>query len=338
MPLFSYLNRALSFLAVFSLVVTPLLAGSGASAAEKLIYGYGSVGEGMWPLLVAQQKGMFKKNRIPDVEFVLIEGGLRGMSALLGGNVHLMQTGGAPAIQAIQKGAPLIILASITNLLFFDFIVSKEIVKPDDLKGKRVAISQFGSTTDLATQLVLKRFGIAPKEIVFLQIGSNPARMAALLNGQIQGALLNSASHSPQAQQQGLKVLASLPEMGIELLQSSIITTKAYRKTQDVLLSGFFRSLVEAIAWLRNDQNKQEALKILGRFTRTQDDALLQRTYELSRKASRPIPSATEAGLRNILDFASSGSEKIFPVEHFLDNSFLQQLEISGFIKSLYAK
>ena len=331
-------RRLLKSFTMSALMTFVLFTVHDAMGAEKLIYGYGSVGEGMWPLLVAQQKGLFKKNGVPDVEMILIEGGLRGMSALLAGDVQLMQTGGAPAIQAIQKGAPLIILASLTNVLFFDFVVPKDIATPADLKGKRVAISQFGSTTDLATQLVLKKFGIAPKEVVFLQIGSNPARMAALLNGQIQGGLLNSASHSPLAVQQGLKVLASLPDLGIELLQSSIITTKAFRKTQEVLLARFFRSLVEAIAWLRNDQNKQEALKILGRFTRTQDEALLQRTYELSRKASRAVPYATQGGLRNILDFAPASDGKNLAPENFLDNSFLQQLESSGYIKSLYGK
>jgi ABC-type nitrate/sulfonate/bicarbonate transport system substrate-binding protein len=164
--------------------------------------------------------------------------------------------------------------------------------------------------------------------------------MAALLNGQIQAALLNSASHSPQAQQQGLRVLASLPEMGIELLQSSIITTKSFRKIQEDFLNRFSRSLVEAIAWLRYEQNKQEALKILGRFIRSQDEGLLQRTYELSRRAGRPNPIATEGGLRNILDFIASGKEeeRKISADNFLDNSFFQQLESSGYIRSLYPK
>lgn len=96
--------------------------------------------------------------------------------------------------------------------------------------------------------------------------------------------------------------------------------------------------MVEAIAWLRNDQNKPEAIKIFGRFTRTQDEALLQRTYELSRKASRMVPYATEGGLRNILDFAPASDGKNLAPENFLDNSFLRQLESSGYIKSLYGK
>jgi ABC-type nitrate/sulfonate/bicarbonate transport system substrate-binding protein len=330
--------RKLRCLAV--LLICGFLPLSSALAAPRWIYGYGSVGEGMWPLLVAKQRGFFLRNGIDEVEFVLIEGGLRGMSAVLSGDVHMMQTGGAPAIQAILRGAPLLILGSITNVLFFDFVTTRDIAKPADLKGKRLAISQFGSTTDLATQLLLKRWAISPKDVTFLQIGSNPARMAALLNGQIQGALLNSASHSPQAQQQGLKVLARLPEVGIELLQSSIITTRAFRKTQEDFLGRFFKSLVESLAWLKSERNKQDALRILGKFIRTQDEMLLERTYQLSQKAARPNPVATGTGLQNILDFVAppkEGEKRPNP-DQFLDNSFLNQLESSGYIKSLYRK
>jgi NitT/TauT family transport system substrate-binding protein len=293
------------------------------------------------PLLVAKQRGFFSRNGIDDVEFVLIEGGLRGISAVLGGDVQMMQTGGAPAVLAILRGAPLVILASITNVLFFDFLTPKEITRPSDLKGNRIAISQFGSTTDVATQLLLKRWGISPREVTFLQIGSNPARMAALLNGQIQGALLNSASHSPHAQQRGLKVLASLPEVGIELLQGSIITTRNFRRTQEEFLRRFFKSLVESIAWLRSERNKQDALRILGDFIRTQDERLLERTYQLSQKAARSNPLATQTGLQNILDFVApikEAPEKRPPPEHFFDNAFLDQLESSGYIRSLYGK
>ena len=110
-------RRLLKTFTMFALATSVLFAVDGAIGAERLIYGYGSVGEGMWPLLVAQQKGLFKKNGVPDVEMVLIEGGLRGMSALLAGDVQIMQTGGALAIQAIQKGAPLIILGVYPTIM-----------------------------------------------------------------------------------------------------------------------------------------------------------------------------------------------------------------------------
>lgn len=309
-------------------------------SADRWVFGYSSIGEGMWPLLVAKEKGILKRNGIRDMEFVFIEGGSRGVAALLGGDVHLMQMGGSAAVQAILNGAPIVILSSITNVLFFDLVTSKEIVKPSDLKGKKIAISRFGSTSDLATRILLSHWGISPKEVVLLQIGSNPARLMALSKGQIDGALLNSATHSLQAQQLGLKVLASLPEMGIELLQSSIVVTRAFGKLEENFLERFFKSLLESIAWLKNDANKSEATKILGRFIRSQDQAILGPTYELTRKAIHANPIATESGLRNILALISQSIPAGADVraERFLDSRLLKQFNSSEYMRALYGR
>src|SRR3990172_7458850 len=99
-------------------------------SADQWVFGYSSIGEGMWPVLIAKEKGIFRKNGMQDVEFVFIEGGSRGVAALMAGDVQLMQMGGSAAVQAVLNGAPLLILSSITNVLFFDLVTSKEIVKP----------------------------------------------------------------------------------------------------------------------------------------------------------------------------------------------------------------
>src|SRR3954452_3895886 len=96
-------QRVFKIFTMLAVAASLLLGVGNTTGAEKLTYGYASVGEGMWPLLVAQQKGFFRHNGVPEIEMVLIEGGLRGMSALLAGDVQIMQAGGAPAIQAIQK-------------------------------------------------------------------------------------------------------------------------------------------------------------------------------------------------------------------------------------------
>jgi len=335
---FAVVRKKLAFTAVF-LFLLPIASLQG---AERWTFGYSSIGEGMWPVLIAKEKGIFRKNGMQDVEFVFIEGGSRGVAALMAGDVQLMQMGGSAAVQAVLNGAPLLILSSITNVLFFDLVTSKDILKPSDLKGKRIAISRFGSTTDFATRLLLNRWGISSKELTLLQIGSNPARLVALMKGQIHGALLNSATHSLEAQQKGLKVLASLPEMEIELLQSSIVVTRAFRKLESNFLERFFRSLLESIAWLKNDANKSEAMNILGRFIRSRDEKILAPTYELTRKIIRANPVATESGFRNILALISqvqsvpAGTD--ISAEKFLDNRLLEQLEYSGYIKSLYER
>ena len=68
----------------------------------------------------------------------------------------------------------------------------KEIRKPEDLKGKRLAISRFGSVSDIVTQLVLRYWKLDPqKDVAILQVGNTPSRIAAIFSGQVDGGLIN---------------------------------------------------------------------------------------------------------------------------------------------------
>jgi ABC-type nitrate/sulfonate/bicarbonate transport system substrate-binding protein len=168
---------------------------------ETISVGYGSIGGGMWPLVVAQKKGMLARNGI-DATFIFIEGGTRALTAMVSGEVSFLHVGGTEAINAALGGADVVILSSLVNTLSFDLIVTPEIQRPENLKGKRLAISRFGSTTDVGLKMALKKLGFNPSDAAYLQIGSNQARLNAMLTGQVQGALLNSDSH-PSGEEAG---------------------------------------------------------------------------------------------------------------------------------------
>ncbi|MBI4523409.1 MAG: ABC transporter substrate-binding protein [Deltaproteobacteria bacterium] len=325
--------RVLSILA--SVSVTGVAAG-----AEKLIVGYGSIGGGMWPAIVAEKKGFFSKNGL-DVTYIFIEGGTRALTALISGDVRFLQVGGTEVINAALNGADVVILSSAVNTLSFDLMVTPDITRPNDLKGKRLAISRFGSTTDVGLQLALKKLGVNPKDVAFLQIGSNPARLNAMLAGQVQGGLLNSDSHAPLARKQGLRTLASLPELGIEFLQLSTATGRSYAKANPQIVQQFIRAQVAAIAWLKDERNRQEAQHILGSFLRNQDRELLDNMYEsLVKKVFRAAPYATVGGAQNILEQIALTNPKARQAkpQDFIDDRFIRELEESGYIKDLYRR
>lgn len=312
-----------------------------ASASEKITVVYGAIGGGMWPPIVAQKKEIFAKNGL-DVTYVFIESGSKAISVLVSGQVGLVQgVGGPEAMSATLGGADVVILASLVNTLSFDLMVTKEINRPEDLKGKRVAISRFGSATDVGTQLALKKLGINPKDVALLQIGSNPARLNALLTGQVQGALLNSDTHAPQARKQGLRTLTSLPDLGIEFLQSSTVTSRSYAKSHPQIVRQYMKSLVEAIAWTKDERNREDAQKIMGSFMRTQDRELLDNMYDsLVKKVFRPAPYPTVGGVQNILDQLSLSNVKARQAkpQDFIDDRFVRELDESGYIKELYRR
>ena len=309
-------------------------------AIERLIVGYGSIGGGMWPAIVAEKKGFFGKNGL-EVTYIFIEGGTRALTALISGDVRFLQVGGTEVINAALGGADVVIVSSLVNTLSFDLIVTPDILRAADLKGKRLAISRFGSTTDVGLQLALKKLGFNPKDVAFLQIGSNPARLNAMLTGQVQGGLLNSDSHAPLARKQGLRTLASLPDLGIEFLQLSTVTSRSYARNHPQVVRQFLKAQVEAIAWLKDENHRQEAQQILASFLRNQDRELLDNMYDsLVRKVFRPAPYATVGGAQNILEqiALSNPKAKQARAEDFIDVRMIKEFEESGFIKGLYQR
>ncbi len=312
-----------------------------ASALEKITVVYASISGDMWPAVVAQKKGMFANNGL-EIVYVFIESGSRATNVLLSGNAHIVEAlGGAAPFSATLAGSDIIVVASLVNTLSFDLLVTKEIQRPENLKGKALAISRFGSTTDVGSRLALKKLGITPKDVSFLQIGSNPARLSALLTGQVQAGLLNSYTYAPLARKQGLRTLVSLPNLGIEFLQSSTATTRSYAKSHPQIIRQYLRSLVEGTAWLKDERNRQDAQQIVGAFIRNQDRELMNNLYEsLVKNVFRPVPYPTLEAAQNVLDelALSNPKAKLANPHDFIDDRFLRELEESGFVKGLYRR
>jgi NitT/TauT family transport system substrate-binding protein len=325
---------------IFIVILFFILLSAPARAVDRIAVGYGSIGGGMWPSVVAQKKGFLARNGI-EATYIFIEGGTRAVAAMIAGETPFLHVGGTEAIAAGISGADVVIVSSAVNALSFDLVVTPEIHKVDDLKGKRLAVSRFGSTTDVGLRLALKKMGFNPGDAVYLQIGSNPARLNAMLAGQAQGALLNSDSHAPLARKQGLRSLASLSDLGIDFLQLSTVTTQSYAKAHPQLVRGYVRAHVEAIAWLKNEKNRAEAQQLLSAFLKNQDRELLDNMYDsLVKKVFKPAPYATAAGAQNILDqiALTNARAKQAKPQDYLDDRPLRELEESGFIQNLYKK
>lgn len=317
-----------------------LLSAAPARALEKLSVGYGSIGGGMWPSIVAQKKGLLAKNGI-EATFIFIEGGTRALSAMVAGETPLLQVGGTEAIVAGLAGADIVIVSSMVNALSFDLVVTPDIRRVEDLKGKKLAVSRFGSTTDVGLRLALKKLGFDPREAIFFQVGSNQARLNAMLAGVAQGGLLNSDSHAPLARKQGLRSLASLPDLGIDFLQLSTVTTQTYAKTHPQIVRQYLKAQVEAIAWLKDEKNRAEALQIMSQFLKNQDHELLGNMYDsLVKKVFHPAPYATLAGAQNILDQIALTNPKAKQAkpQDFIDDRLIREMDESGFIQSLYRR
>jgi ABC-type nitrate/sulfonate/bicarbonate transport system substrate-binding protein len=121
---------------------------------------------------------LFEKNGL-DVTMIYVDGGSKATQALMSGDVPIAQVGGNAPVVARLRGADVTLIAGLLNVLAYSMIVSPEIKKPEDLKGKKLSVSRFGSNSDYATRKILLKWGLKPDiDVAVLQIpGGQPARM-----------------------------------------------------------------------------------------------------------------------------------------------------------------
>ena len=129
---------------------------------------------------IAKDRGLFAKYGLVT-ESVCIPGGSTNVQVLVSGSLDLSQLSGAPGVAANLEGADLVYFLGLLDKLNYQLVTRAEIKSVEQLKGKKFAVSRFGSSADFGMRALLKRVGVDPiKEATILQIGDEPARIAAV--------------------------------------------------------------------------------------------------------------------------------------------------------------
>lgn len=305
-----------------------------AQARKNVTIVYAGLSGNQAPGWVAYEAGFFRKYGL-DVQLVHVVGGPRAVQVLTSGSAVAAQVSGLPIIQSNLQGADVVFIAGILNTLNYQFIVDKNIQKPDDLKGKAVAVSRAGSSSDFATRFALDKYGLIPgKDVSLPEIGSQPDRFAALEAGKIQGVMVE-VPLTLKAKKLGFRVLADLQMLGLEYQATGIATTRAMIKSNPDLIRSIMKAYVEAIHYYKT--HPKESIAILQKYLKTDDMEALKETYEaigLTLIPEKPYP--TLRGVQMILGELGAKDPKAQAAkpEQFVDLSFVKELD--GFIDGLY--
>jgi ABC-type nitrate/sulfonate/bicarbonate transport system substrate-binding protein/LysM repeat protein len=328
-------------LGTLAMIIAAVMTWGSASPAadrplQKINVAYSSISGNQVALWVAQDKGFFRKYGL-EVQAVLIESGTTTTQALVSGEISLAQVAGPAVIQSNLRGADAVIIAGVINTLTFQLYTERGITRPDQFKGKSVAVTRFGSATDFAMRYALDKYGLDPnKDVAILQMGNQPAQLAALEAGKVQGAML-SAPTSLRAKKMGFTMLADLQMLGLEYQHTSITTSRSLLKSKPDLVRDFMRAYIEGIHYAKT--HRKETLDILAKYLRTDDKEVLEDTYEsivLTLIPEKPYP--TQKGIQIILRElgAKDPVARSAKPEQFVDLTFIKELDSSGFIDRLY--
>jgi NitT/TauT family transport system substrate-binding protein len=303
---------------------------------EKLIIAYSSVSGNMAPLWITHERGFFRKNGL-DVQIVFIESGSTAVQSLSNKDVAFAQMAGAGVLQSRLRGSDVVMIAGFLNTLDYQLMVDKSISRPEQLKGKAMAVSRFGSSSDFATRYALEKFGLVPeKDVSILEIGTQPARFAALESGKIQAAMI-AVPLTVRAKALGFRMLADLQMLGLEYQHTGLVTTQALIKSRPDLVRNVMKAYVEGIHYYKT--NRPESIAILAKYLKTNDSELLNEVYTdlgLTLTPQKPYPTlrGIDIMLRELA--ARDPKAKTARPEEFVNLTFIKELDSSGYIDRLY--
>jgi NitT/TauT family transport system substrate-binding protein len=308
-----------------------------AQAQEKIRVGLGSVSLQSGLVYIGKDRGLFAKYGL-TTEAIYIPGGSTNVQVLLSGNLDLSQLSGAPGVAANLEGADIVYFAGLLDKLNYQLIARSEIKTLEQLKGKKFAVSRYGSSADFGMRAMLKRVGVDPvKDATILQIGDEPARIAAITSGNVDGTVVN-APFSSEAERLKLNVLADSVKMNVPFFNTGLLGSRRFLDKQDTKVMNFLRAYLEAIKILKTERDY--SVKALGQFTRVSNVKALQEGYDyfVNQLANVPFPSA-EAMQAVVAQIAETNPKaRGIDAKSYVNDRYLKRLEEEGFVKKLWGK
>ena len=286
------------------------------------------------PFWVAKDAGIFKKHGL-DVDMLFINGSTRGIQSLIAGDLNFTGAVGTSAINGRLAGGDIRIISSLVNTLPYYIVGKPEIKSPEDLKGRSAATHIPGTSADFALRLALKRFGIAYDDIKAVMIGGSPARVAAVMNGQLDFTMVTEPGKI-EAERAGLKVVIDMAKLDIPFQFTCAVTTGQMIREQPETVMSFVKAMAEAVHFYKN--NKDAVIKIMQKYTRGQERPVLEGAYAAYDEMLVEDTYPTLEGLENTLEVQASFDPKAAnaKVEDLVELRFVDELKNSGFIAKLY--
>ena len=210
-------------LAIFLGYATPNVFSAADAPMRKVRMAFTSLSGSMLPPWMAREVGIFNKHGL-EVEVIATPSGVEGMNALIAGEVQFLQIAGGTTASAALGGADVMIVGTTIDTFVQNLMVRPEIEKPEQLKGKSLGISRYGTSIDTGARVGLRHFGLVPeKDVAIVQIGSIESVVAALQGNRVQAGILSYPSIG-RARKLGHRVLLDIATLGIPYASTGMTT------------------------------------------------------------------------------------------------------------------
>jgi ABC-type nitrate/sulfonate/bicarbonate transport system substrate-binding protein len=322
----------ITYLAVTFLCVWPMAVG--AQSPPIINMGYSGAGIGSDLLKVIDRAGLWRKHGV-DVKSIYLSSGSLMAQTLSSGDIGIAGFDTPAMLNLALAGHSLKIVAVPINRIEPMFVVRSNIRSPSDLRGKKITISRFGSGSDIITRVALRYWKLDPdKDVSFFQSGNTPTRVAALIAGHMDAALVSSTGVAKIVATGCCRVLADLTELPLEFANYGVVVSGAVLKSQRDTVKRFLQALIEGIHAFKT---RPEIARAVLRESNS-DAEVIGPLYDRLVKSFRDFPTPEPRGIQNVIDALPTPKAKSAKAEDFIDATLLEDIRKSGFVERLQGK
>ena len=289
---------------------------------------------------VTKQMGLFQKHGV-NMELIAFPGGTVGLQALFAGDIQFATADGVAGLSANLRGANLYFIAGMINTFPFSILAKAEIRTPQDLRGKKIVISRYGSSSDTAVRAAVEKYDLKPdKDVIILQGGGQSERFAALRAGAVDAAIV-SPPLNLTGKRLGFNEVIDLSESGVAYSHQQIVAIKDFLDRNPDIVLRTLRALCEGLAAWKDPAKKALVLNHVAKYLRLDPEKhkdQLEETYRYYSKTFPNRPFATAEGLELTAQMLKKArpEAKDIQAKDWLNNRFMVELEKEGFLAKVF--
>lgn len=290
---------------------------------------------------VTKQLGLFEKHGL-NLELISFPGGTVGLQSLLAGEIQFATADGVAGLQANLRGANIYFIAGMINTFPFSILSRPEIRTPTDLRGKKIVISRYGSSSDTAVRAAVEKYDLRPdKDVIILQGGGQSERFAALRAGAVDAAIV-SPPLNLTGRRLGFNEVIDLSESNVPYAHQQIVAQKDFIDRNPDLILRTLRALIEGLASWKDPSKKAMVVTHIARYLRLDPEKnkdQIEETYRYYSKTFPTKPYATLEGLEltALLLTKTRPEAKSLQAKDYVINRFVAELEKEGFLARVFA-
>jgi NitT/TauT family transport system substrate-binding protein len=286
------------------------------------------------PIWIPKEAGIYAKYGL-DPELIFFNSGGLSLVTLIAGEVPIALSGGSDIIPAVLSGGPVFLVSSYAERIPLTLVTTSGIKSVSALKNKKVAISRFGSNTDVAMRYLISKAGMDPqKDVTLVQVGGQSSRFAALTNGSVDATVIGPPS-TLIARKLNLNLLVNLASTDLEFQYAGLATSKAYLRNRPDVVERFVKAFVEGIHFAK--QNKERSMKYMAKHLQGSAEELEESYNEMILKVVKVDPSISERGIQAVLEQTANRipEAKNAKPGDFVNTEIINKLKRDGFIARL---